>query len=331
MSQQQLQYFTQRDIDWLRKTQTIGGLLTMLIGPRGGGKTTAGSWFIQDSNENFPEIPRISNVPIENAVYVPNILKFLATKLVMEGGEKPYEIRDDGTVHILPRENIPAKMLIVIDEGAISGFESRGSGLYTLNSYLLALSRKLNVDIILISQLMSMIEKRGQWLADFYWLCESEHFPNSNRVQYFQYQIYNESFMRTKTYRMWYYDFEPRLFNPPTFDTNDIPNYEELAEGYRIQFNISDDDMKLYEDVKYGRKHELPPMEVSNEIIIDAKKMFRIPMGRYPGETLILGNKRFQVLQRDWDFSKYQYRYRLREIPDTMKMEGPFSEAEVAE
>lgn len=133
------------------------GLLVILVGPRGGGKTTAASWFVQDRKESEPNIPRISNVPIEGAIYVPDILKFLATKLKVEGREKNFTVNDDNTVSIHPRQNIPAEMLIIIDEAAISGFESRGSGVgSSLHTYLLALSRKLNVDIVLVSQMMCL-------------------------------------------------------------------------------------------------------------------------------------------------------------------------------
>ncbi len=293
----------------------------MLIGPRGGGKTTAGSWFIQDSNESFPDVRRVANVPIENAVYIPDILKFLATKLIVEGGEKAYEIKEDGTVHILPRVSVPAKMLVLIDEAAISGFESRGSGLYSLNSYLLALSRKLNVDIILVSQLMSMVEKRGQWLADFYWLCESVRFPDSERVEFFHYQIYDESFHKTNNYNLFWYNFEPALFRPPTFDTNDIPNFDELTKAFITQFQISDDDIQLYNDVRDGKKHQSPaPLKDHIEVFL-SRKALRIPMGRYHGETILKDGVRYEVLQRDWDFDEAQYRYRVREIPDAMPVE----------
>jgi hypothetical protein len=227
--------------------QVKAGLLIMLIGPRGGGKTTAADWFVQDAKENRPDVPRVSNVPITDAIYIPDILKFLATKLMVEGGEKNYTTNSDYTVTVQQRIDIPAEMLIIIDEAAISGFESRGTGLYSLNSYLLALSRKLNVDIILISQLMSMIEKRGQWLADFYWLCEAELVEGTDVVDYFTYKIYDEEYRKTNTFILEGQDARKTLFGK--FDTFDIPNYGELAVAFRNQMNIRPEDQRLYRSI----------------------------------------------------------------------------------
>jgi hypothetical protein len=323
--------FTEADIEWLKRTRDIGGLMTMFIGPRGGGKTTLGSWFVQDCKQNFPNVVRVTNVPIENAVYVPDILKFLATKLIVEGGEKAYQVRKDGTVHIIPRKTIPTKMMVIIDEAAISGFEARGSGLYSLNSYLLALSRKLNVDIFLISQLMSMVEKRGQWLADFYWLCEAIRDTMTQTLEGFSYQIFDESFKKTNAYTMPRELLTPLLFEPPTFDTNDIPNYEQLEEAFRKSYNISDDDIKLYKDIRDGKKHEEEGAshdQMPHEEIFYSRKALAGPRGRYLGETVLKvvegGNlmtdkpKRYEILQRDFDFDSNQYRYRVKEVPDTV-------------
>lgn len=155
----------ERTADFLREADGVSriiqqavGLLVILVGPRGGGKTTAAVWWVQDRKETEPDTPIVSNVPITGAIYVPDILKFLATKLAIEGESgKNYRTLEDNTVEVLPRRTIPARMLIIIDEAAISGFEARGSGVGSpLHTYLLALSRKLNVDIVLISQMMCL-------------------------------------------------------------------------------------------------------------------------------------------------------------------------------
>lgn len=296
---------------FIQQTQNLGGLLVMDVGPRGGGKTTKAVNIVQFYREVEPEVRRVSNVPIENAYYYPNILKFLATKLITEGGDKPYQINPDGTVHIIKRKTIPPKMLVIVDETAITGLEARGSGMYALNTYLLALSRKLNVDCELISQLMSMADKRAQWLSDFYTLCEA--FPD---LGYFRYRNYDSEFHKTTTARI---DFEfarENLF--PKFDTTDIPNYDELALSFRAFYQISDDDMKLYEDIRDGKPHIQPGTQVEKPVeryYLDRKSM-RPPMGRYPGETVVIDNHRYEVLQRDWLSDSGKYRYRLREIPD---------------
>jgi hypothetical protein len=312
--------------DWLSATRSLGGLMVMDIGPRGGGKTTKAVAVVQLYKEVEPNVRRVANVPIEGAYYVPNILKFLATKLIEEGGEKPYEIAPDGTVRIIPRKTIPTKMQVTVDETAISGLEARGSGMYSLNTYLLALSRKINVDCELISQLMSMADKRAQWLSDYYTLCESFREPG-----FFQYRNYDSEYHRTTTQRIWFDDARENLF--PKFDTTDIPNYDELSAAFRSQYQISEDDMELYKDIRDGRKH-VPASSVSEkpvETFILEKRSLRAPMGRYPGETVIVvdekgGNHRYEVLQKDWLTEQGKYRYRLREIPDYVAQQQAMAE-----
>lgn len=307
------------DSKWVKATREMGGTLLMDVGPRGGGKTTKAVQEVQSYKEREPEVRRIANVPIENAYYVPNILKFLATKLIAEGGDKPYEFNEDGTVRITRRANIPAKMYVVVDESAISGLEARGSGMYPLNTYLLALSRKINVDCELVTQMMSMADKRAQWLSDFYCLCEF------NRIkQWFHYQYYNSEYHRTTSYHIRYDWAKKYLF--PKFDTTDIPNYDELAAAFRSQFNIDDDAMQLYKDIKEGKMHISPPSVEYHEESFLSRKALRQPMGRYPGETVLKDGKRFEVLQRDWDFDAGQYRYRVQEIPDILAQQSAMDE-----
>lgn len=310
------------DRKWAETTRGMAGTLLMDIGPRGGGKTTKAVQETQMYREREPEVRRIANVPIENAYYIPNILKFLATKLIAEGGVKPYTLNDDGTVHISPRTQIPAKMFVVVDESAISGLEARGSGLYPLNTYLLALSRKINVDCELVTQMMSMADKRAQWLSDFYCYCRS--IP---RGGFFHYQYYDSEFHKTRSYRTYYEFAREYLF--PKFDTTDIPNYDELALAFRSQFNITDDDMQLYEDIKDGKKHITPEtvhIEAKERFYLD-RKAFRPPMGRYQGETVLIDNQRYEVVQRDWSADAREYRYRLRQIPEISIQQSVMDEA----
>ena len=306
----------------------------MDIGPRGGGKTTAADWFVQDAKESRPDVPRVSNVPITDAIYVPDILKFLATKLSLEGREKNYSVNEDNTVSIHPRATIPAEMLIIIDEAAISGFESRGSGVGSaLHTYLLALSRKLNVDIILISQMMSMTDKRAQWLADFYWLCEAKFVPGTRQLDYFRYRIYDEQYRKTNEWHLARADAAEVLFGK--FDTYDIPNYEALAEAFTIQYQISGEDISFYEDIRDHKKHT-PKQPVSENVAVFwMRKALRPPSGRYPGETFLVAGPdgkehRYQIIQRDWDMPESQYRYRAREIPNNALVEDADEEEPVA-
>lgn len=318
--------------EWLRATQNIGGLLVMDVGPRGGGKTTKASWLVQFYKQYQPEVRRVSNVPMEDAYYVPDILKFLATKLKVEGVEKAYDVREDGTVRILPRTRVPARMLTIVDESAISGFEARGSGLSALNSYLLALSRKLNVDCELISQMMSMVEKRGQWLSDFYWLCEPSYVPGTKLLDHFRYRVYDEGYRKTNEFHVSREDAKEHLFK--NFDTWDIPNFDQLQEAFTIQYNIGDDDIALYESIKNGTKF-VPQQQVEPNIIyILEKKWLRTPSARYPGDTFFYYDdnpdpatgakkrRRYEILQRDYDFERGAYQYRAREIPDNAPLEA---------
>lgn len=326
----------ERTADFLRQAdesariiQTNVGLLVILVGPRGGGKTTAAVWWVQDRKETAPEVPIVSNVPITGAIYVPDILKFLATKLSIEGeGGKNYRTLEDNTVEVLPRKEIPAEMLIIIDEAAISGFESRGSGVGSpLHTYLLALSRKLNVDIVLISQLLSMSDKRAQWLADFYWLCEAKNVPGTRTLDHFRYRVYDEKYDKTNEFHVSRQDAIDYLFG--RFDTYDIPNYEALADAYTIQYQITDEDEQFYLDVRDHRQH-IPRQPVSENVeVFKMRKALRGPSGRWPGETFLSTRpnelhgqvRRWEVLQRDWNAELGVYQYRVREIPNNTVVE----------
>lgn len=325
-----------RTADFLRESdkavlhlQTKVGLLVILVGPRGGGKTTAAVWWVKERLESDPAVPIVSNVPITGAVYVPDILKFLAIKLVVEGaGGKNYETLEDGTVRVRPRIDIPAEMLIIIDESAISGFESRGSGVGSpLHTYLLALSRKLNVDIVLISQLLSMSDKRAQWLADFYWLCEANFTPGTKQLDFFRYKVYNENLRKTQEFTVSAADARSMLFGE--FDTWDVPNYEALAEAFTIQYQIGADDIAFYKDVRDKKAHVGAEAPEESVVIFKMRKALRAPSGRYPGETFLsqLPNelngkvRRWEVLQRDWNTELGVYQYRVREIPNNTPVE----------
>ena len=317
----------ERTADFLRAAddaekliQEAVGLLVILVGPRGGGKTTGAAWWVEDRREQEPETPIVSNVPITGAIYVPDILKFLATKLAVEGeGGKNYRTLDDNTVEVLPRRSIPAKMLIIIDEAAISGFEARGSGVGSpLHTYLLALSRKLNVDIVLISQMMSMADKRAQWLADFYWLCEAVAVVGSKLLHHFRYRVYNEQYRKTQEFHISRQDAVDYLFG--RFDTYDIPNYEALAEAFTIQYQITEEDVQFYKDIRDGVPHHPAQPMAENIEQFAFNKALRAPSGRYPGETFIVQGDdqryhRYEVIQRDWNQERRQYQYRAREIP----------------
>ena len=161
------------------------GFLELDVGPLGGGKTTRAAWRVIDYKQRFPWIPRVGNLdmPGGDIYYTPNVMKFLATKFYVEGN--------------LPGEQrVP--MLVVVDEANTSGLEARGSGASPGETTVLQYARKLKVHIILISQLMSMTDKRGQWLAHFYVLCKAVYDRSGNPVG-FEYKIYDENYRYQKT------------------------------------------------------------------------------------------------------------------------------------
>ena len=206
-----------------------------LLGNRGGGKSTVATAMAEWCYEESPDIPVISNWRIRNLPEfscVPNILKFLAVKLI---------------------EKDLTPMEIFIDESAIAGFESRGSGMYSLDSYLITLSRKLNINIILISQLLSMIEKRAQWLSDTYILCQAEYIPEVPQPVEFRYSVYDENLEKNMEFGIEGLDAIDYIY--PLFDTNEIPGWQDLAAQFKKQYRLESEDWELFNRTveEYGK------------------------------------------------------------------------------
>lgn len=220
------------------------GLLSMYVGPLGGGKTTRAAWKVAWFKQDYPWVPIISNVPIEGAIYIPDVVRFLAVKFIKEGG-KPGSQR--------------TYMLVIIDEANSVGFESRGSGFDPGDTMLLQFARKLKVDIDVISQLLSMVDKRGQWLAAFYVLCRAV--MENDKPAQFEYKIYNEALEYQKTEYL-NGDFAQKWIFP-TFDTYDIPNYDELALQLIKDKKIKSDDLEEYDRIvkHYGNVSPVRPQD----------------------------------------------------------------------
>lgn len=208
-------------------------IMVNLIGERGGGKSTIAALICALVRSAFPNAIIASNIPLKvpNAIWRDNIVKWLA--------EDYLDDANDDT-------------LVVIDEAAISGFESRGSaGIGSaLQSYLLALSRKKNADIILISQMMSMVDKRGQWLSDYDILCtahyETEASYSLQIPDYFEYSVYDANRKETAEYNLYGVQAMEFVFN--LFDTNAVPNQEELLASLIQYFRITIKDMEDFYD-----------------------------------------------------------------------------------
>lgn len=201
------------------------GLLTTLIGERGGGKTTYASWLANYTHQYYPSVPVITNTPIRyddgtRAIYQEDVLKFLALKIIKEKDIPLYK---------------KTFMEIIIDEAAQAGLESRGSGLKATDSRLITLSRKAFVDITLISQMMSMIEKRAQWNSDFYELCEAHYVTIESMERrypdYFSYEDYNQDLKYQKTFYLSGDDAKAFLFDK--FDTEHVPFMSQLESEFK--------------------------------------------------------------------------------------------------
>ena len=220
------------------------GLLSMSVGPLGGGKTTRAVWKAQYVKQRWPWVPVIANLPITGCIYVPDIIRFLAVKLIKEGnlpgGQRTY-------------------MLVIIDEANTQGFESRGSGFSPGDTQLLQFARKLKVDIELISQLLSMIDKRGQWLAHFYILCKA--IMNDDEVAHFEYKIYDQALDYQKTEYLEGKFCEKWVF--PAFNTYDIPNYDEVALELPRRHKINSTDLEDYDRIvrNYADTNQVRPQD----------------------------------------------------------------------
>ncbi len=199
-----------------------------LIGNKGSGKGIFSAWEVWHFKQKWPHVVRMSNLPIAGAYWYPDILKYIAIKIIRK--DKNFA-------------------LVEIDEAAMAGFESRGS--YTadkaIDSYLIALSRKANIEITITTQLLSMIEKRAQWLSDLYILARVHHNPPSKKPAFFSYQIFNEDLKEVGKFNLSARAAEKWLYK--RFDTNALPFEDELAEDFRRRFSIIQEDMTDFDEL----------------------------------------------------------------------------------
>ena len=206
----------------------------MLIGDLGGGKTTLACWFNEWIQQQYPDVPKIANTDFKSARKYEDPNKFIAIKLMKK--DKQYAF-------------------VTTDEGAQAGFESRGSGTQkaALESIVISLARKAHVDWVIITQLMSMIDKRGQWLANFFILCEAI-FEADNWTpfpDYFEYTVYNNNLDEIGGFTINFADAEKYLF--PKMDTDDVPFAETLKAQWIKWYNITSQDESEFYDIMAPR------------------------------------------------------------------------------
>ena len=214
-----------------------------LIGDRGGGKTLYAVHDHCQVHQEFPQAPIISNIQTRfddgtKALYKNDILKWLAVKTIFASSNDPDKVKA-GRLYAN----------VNMDEAAIQGLESRGSASRASvpNTYLLALSRKVNVDLKLLTQLMSMIDKRGQWISDYDVLCEASASKfYENGIEYptqFNYRVYKNlklvNIKRLNGYfaKEWLYD---------KYDTNDVPLTPAMIADFIEYYEIKRDDYTEY-------------------------------------------------------------------------------------
>lgn len=262
-------------------------LLTTLIGNKGGGKNTLSTLCVQISREEAPKIPCFSNTHITGAYFVPDILKFLATKYV---------------------QNDFSPLEVDIDEAALAGLESRGSFKKerALDSYLFTLARKVNANIRLLSQLLSMIEKRTQWISDYYVLCEAVYGQDPDLPDKFQYKVFDTNLVPVN--RMEVYGWEAAQYLFPRFRTQEIPFQEQFAHDLIGYYGITEEDRGAFDEIM-GIKREEPPGKRLPLI-----KHIDIPRAIRPDEIVTWDKKRWVILDRTFNANTMRYEYSLEEL-----------------
>lgn len=262
-------------------------LLTTLIGNKGGGKNTFMVAAVDEIRHTNPKEVILSNTKITGSIFIPDILKWLGMKL----------IRKDETW-----------CEVFIDEAAIAGLESRGSykEARALDSYLFTLSRKVNANIFLSSQLLSMIEKRSQWISDFYILCESQYEPTSPLPDRFEYTVYDNTLTEVNTLEIDGEDARNYLFR--RFRTQEIPFQERLERDFISYYGISERDLEIYDEVMGIEPTEKVEQEKEKLQYIWEKKSFIL------GMTIWQGGEKFTIAEKSYNMDKASWQYGLRRI-----------------
>ena len=205
-------------------------LIITLVGDLGGGKTSVAKALGLVVKAALPRAPVISNVEMGSGIMkVDDVHKWIAIKLLKK--DKRYAC-------------------VIDDEAAQAGLESRGSGskAAAVESRIITHARKAHIDLILISQLKSMLDKRVQWVEDFSILCEAifDQGNVSARPDFFQYTIYNKAFEVINDFEIDTDDMEKYVW--PGMDTDDIPFFESFKRQFTSYWDIREEDMGNWEE-----------------------------------------------------------------------------------
>ena len=198
-------------------------MIITLVGDLGGGKTTLAAFFVLVVKFLIPDAPVFSNVTVGGAITIGDLHKFLAIKLINK--DRRYAFMLD-------------------DEAAQSGLESRGSGTKAaaIESRIITHARKANVDLVLISQLKSMLDKRAQWVENVSILCEAvfEEGNLSPAPDYFHYTVYGSDLEVIQEFDLDTEDMAKYVW--PQMDTYDIPDFERFKQTFISYYDIAPGD-----------------------------------------------------------------------------------------
>lgn len=178
----------------------------------------------------FPNATQVANTQMTGTNHVEDANKFLAIKLIKKN--KKYA-------------------LVIEDEAAQAGLESRGSGSKSqaLETRVITLARKAHVDLVLISQLLSMIDKRAQWLGNIYILCEAV-WLEGNETPFpdcFEYTVFDSKLREIGGFELDFIDCVKYVF--PYMETDDIPYGEKLKAQWEKWYNIVPKDYEGFERI----------------------------------------------------------------------------------
>ena len=208
--------------------------IVVFVGDLGSGKTTIVKLINAIVKQERPDIPTVANIDLgSSARKVEDTNKFIAIKLIKE--DKKYA-------------------MVTTDEAAQAGLESRGSGSKSqaLETRVITLARKAHVDDLIVSQLMSMIDKRAQWLANEYVLCEAKFDSDNFTIapDYFEYTVYDSNLKEINGFTLEAADCAKYLW--PDMDTDDIPFAQALKAQWIHYYDIAPADEAEFIDIMEG-------------------------------------------------------------------------------
>jgi hypothetical protein len=262
-------------------------LLTTFIGNKGGGKNTLSTLCVQIARQETPWVPCFANSHITGAHFVPDILKFLASKYIQKDFT-PIEVD--------------------IDEAALAGLESRGSNTAkrALDSYLFTLARKVGANIRLLSQLLSMIEKRTQWISDYYVLCEASFKDNPFIPEKFVYTIYDTNLVRVNSFEVFGREAAQYLF--PRFRTEEIPFQEQFARDLKPYYGVTDEDLAAFDEIMGIVRDKEPAHPKPKQIQLSNHRKFN------DDEILRHDGSRWVIMDREYNVKTDDYDYQLEQL-----------------